>query len=38
MMSFNGFIEKNSLKNKATSNLKLYKVLKKIELDTKVGI
>ena len=38
MMSFNDFVHKYNLKNKATSNLKLYEVLKKIGLDSKVGI
>ena len=38
MMLFNDFPHKLSLKNKATSNLNLYKVLKKIGLDTKVRI
>ena len=37
-MSFNGFVHKYSLKNNATSNLKLNEVLKKIGLDSKVGI
>ena len=38
MVSFNDFVNKQNLKNKTTSNLKLYEVLKKIGLDTKVGI
>ena len=38
MMTFNDFIKKHKLKNKATSNLNLYEVLKKIRLDSKVGI
>ena len=38
MMSFNNFIHKHNLKNKATSNMKIYEVLKKIGLDSKVGI
>ena len=38
MMSINDFVHKYNLKNKATSNLKLYEVLKKIGLDSKVGI
>ena len=37
-MSFNDFIKKYNLKNRATSNIKLYEVLKKIGLDSKVGI
>ena len=35
---FNDFVHEHDLKNKATSNLKIYKVLKKIGLDSKVGI
>ena len=38
MMSFNDFVYKYGLKNEATSNIKTYEVLKKIELDLKVGI
>ena len=38
MMSFNDFCSKHNLKNKATSNIKVYEVLKKIGLDSKVGI
>ena len=38
MMSFKAFFKKFNLKNKATSNIKLYEVLKNIRLDTKVGI
>ena len=38
MMSFNDFVHKHNLKNKATSKLKLYEVLKKIGRDSKVGI
>ena len=38
MMSFNDFVEKHNLKNKATSNVKIYEVLKNIRLDTKVKI
>ena len=38
MMSFNEFVHKHKLKNKATSNIKIYEVLKKIGLDSKVGI
>ena len=37
-MSFNGFVHKHNLKNKATSNIKIFEVLKKIGLDSKVGI
>ena len=38
MMTFNDFINKHKLENKATSNLNLYEVLKRIGLDSKVGI
>ena len=38
MITFNEFIKKYNLKNKATSNIKIYEVLKKIGLDSKVGI
>ena len=37
MMIFNDFVHKHKLKNKATSNLKLYEVSKKIGLNSKVG-
>ena len=37
-MLFNDFVFKHKLKNKPTSNVKLYEVLKKIGLDKKVGI
>ena len=37
-MSFNEFVRKKHLKNKAKSNIKIYEVLKKIGLDSKVGI
>ena len=37
-MSFNEFVRKCNLKNKATSNIKKYEVLKKIGPDSKVGI
>ena len=37
MMTFNDFVHKHNLKNKATSNLKLNKVLKNIRLDSKLG-
>ena len=38
MVTFNDFIKKYNLKNKATSNIKIYEVLKKIGLDSKVDI
>ena len=38
MMPFNEFDGKNNSKNKATNNIKIYEVLKKIGLDSKVGI
>ena len=38
MMSFNDFIHEYKLKNEATSNIKIYEVLKKIGLNSKVGI
>ena len=37
-MLFNEFVRVHDLKNKATSNIKIYEVLKNIGLDTKVGI
>ena len=37
-MSFNDFVYKHKLKNKATSNVKTHEVLKKIGLNSKVGI
>ena len=37
-MTFNDFVRKHNLKNKATSIIKIYEVLKKIGLDSKVGI
>ena len=37
-MSFNDFVHKNNLKNKATSDIKTDEVLKNIGLHTKVGI
>ena len=37
-MTFNDFIKNYNLRNKATSNLKMYEVLKNIGLDTKVEI
>ena len=38
VLTFNDFIKKFNLKNKATSNLKIYEVLKKMGLDSKVGL
>ena len=38
MITFNDFVHKHRLKNKATSNVKIYEVLKQIGLDSKVGI
>ena len=38
MMTFEDFTKKYNLKNKATSNIKIYEVLKRIGLDSKVGI
>ena len=38
MITFNDFVHKYKLKNKATSNVKIYEVLKNIGLDSKVGI
>ena len=38
MMTFNDFVHKPNLKPKATSNIKIYEVLKKIGLNSKVGI
>ena len=37
-MTFNDFVYEHKLKNKATSNVKICEVLKKIGLDKKVGI
>ena len=37
-MSFNDFVHKYDLKNKTTSNIKVYEVLKKIGLNSEVGI
>ena len=37
-MLFNDFVIKHELKNEATSKLKIYEVLKKIGLDSEVGI
>ena len=36
MMTFNDFIKKYNLRNKATSNIKKYEVIKNIGIDTKV--
>ena len=36
-MTFNDFVHKHNLKNKATSNMKVYEVLKKMGLDSKKG-
>ena len=36
-MTFSDFVHKHNLKNKATSNIKIYEVLKKLGLDSKVG-
>ena len=38
MITFNDFVHKHKLKNKATSNIKIYEVLKNIGLDKKVGV
>ena len=38
MITFNDFVPKHNLKNKATSNIKMHEVLKKMGLDSKVGI
>ena len=37
-MTFNDFVCKHKLKNKATSNVKIYEVLKQLGLDSKMGI
>ena len=37
MISFNDIVYKHKIKNKATSTRKIYEVLKKIGLDSKVG-
>ena len=37
-MAFNDFVHEYGLKSKATSNIIIYEVLKKIGLDSKVGI
>ena len=38
MMLFKDFVHKHKSKNKTTSNIKIYEVLKNIGLDTKVEI
>ena len=38
MMTFNDYVHKHELKNKATGNRKTYEAFKKIRLDSKVGI
>ena len=38
ILTFNDFIKKYNLKNRATSNIKIYEVLKKVGLDSKVSI
>ena len=38
MITFKDFVPKYKFKNKATSNIKMYEVLKKIGLSSKVGI
>ena len=38
MMTFNDFIKKFNLKNRATSNIKIHEVLKKMGLGSDVGI
>ena len=38
MMTFNDFVHKYNLKNRATSNIKVHEVLKKMGLDSDVGI
>ena len=38
MMTFNDFVKKHNLKNRATSNSNMYEVLKMIGLNSKVGI
>ena len=37
MITFNDVVHKHNLENKATSNIKIYEVLEKIGLDSKVG-
>ena len=38
MITFNDFVHKHNLKNKATIIIKIYEVLRKMGLDSKVGI
>ena len=38
ILTFTDFIHKYNLKNKTTSNIKIYEVMKKIGLDSRVGI
>ena len=38
MITFNEFIKKINLKNRATSNIKIHEVLKKMGLDSEVGV
>ena len=38
MLTFDDFVHKYNLKNRATSDIKIYEVLKKMGLDSKVGI
>ena len=38
ILTFSDFVRKHELKNEATSNIKIYEVLKNIRLDTKVSI
>ena len=38
IVNFNDLIKKYNLKKRATSNTKIYEVLKKMALDSKVGI
>ena len=38
MITFNDFLKKYNLKNRATNNIKIYEVLKKTGQDSKVGI
>ena len=38
MMTFNDFVHKYGLRNKPTANIKIFELLKKIGLDSKVGI
>ena len=38
MITFNDFVHKHNLKDKATSNIKIYEMLKNIGLDSKVDV